>query len=148
MSVCELCGKEGPVITAIVEGSQMTVCQACARFGKVIKKPVGVIGRVPIAKEPEVAEVVVSDYAQLIRSAREKAGLTQKDFAMHLNEKESIIHKLENSQFVPPISMARKLEKLLHIKLVVVEEEEEIEAGKKGSGPLTIGDIIASKLQK
>ncbi len=148
MAVCELCGKEGPVITAVVEGSQMTVCQACAKFGKVIQRPVGIVGRASVVKAPEVSEVVVSEYAQLIRSAREKSGMTQKDFAMKLNEKESVIHKLENGQFVPPISMARKLEKMLHVKLVVVEEEEEVEAGKKGSGPLTIGDIIASKLQK
>lgn len=148
MSVCELCGKEGPVITAVVEGSQMTVCQACAKFGKIIRRPVGITGKAPVAKAPEASEIVVSEYAQLIRSAREKSGMTQKDFAMKLNEKESVIHKLENGQFVPPISMARKLEKMLHVKLVVVEEEEEVEAGKKGSGPLTIGDIIASKLQK
>lgn len=148
MPVCELCGKEGPVITAVVEGSQMSVCQGCGKFGRVVRKPVGPVGRAPVAKAPEVAEVVVSDYAQLIRSAREKSGMTQKDFAMKLNEKESVIHKLENSQFVPPISMARKLEKLLHIRLVVVEEDEEVEAGKKADGPLTIGDIIASKLQK
>lgn len=148
MAVCELCGKDGPVITAVVEGSQMTVCQACGKFGKIIQRPVGIVGRASVVKAPEVSEVVVSEYAQLIRSAREKSGMTQKDFAMKLNEKESVIHKLENGQFVPPISMARKLEKMLHVKLVVVEEEEEVEAGKKGSGPLTIGDIIASKLQK
>jgi len=147
MAVCELCGKEGSLLTAVVEGSQMSVCPGCAKFGRIVKKPISSFSKAPVVA-PEVAEVVVSDYAQLIRSAREKAGLTQKDFASSLNEKESVIHKLENGQFVPPISMARKLEKILHVQLVVIEEEEEVEAGKKDSGPLTIGDIIASKLQK
>ncbi len=94
---------------------------------------------------PETAEVVVSNYAQLIRQAREKSGMTMKEFAMTLNEKESIIHKLENSQFVPPINMAKKLEKLLHIKLVEIEEEEETESSGKSSGSFTIGDIINLK---
>jgi len=145
MGVCELCGKEAPLITAIVEGTQMTVCQNCGKFGKVIQKPVGHLFQKVVVSTPETAEVVVSNYAQLIRQAREKSGMTMKEFAMTLNEKESIIHKLENSQFVPPINMAKKLEKLLHIKLVEIEEEEETESSGKSSGSWTIGDIINLK---
>lgn len=145
MGVCELCGKEAPLITAIVEGTQMTVCQNCGKFGKVIQKPVGHLFQKVVVSTPETAEVVVSNYAQLIRQAREKSGMTMKEFAMTLNEKESIIHKLENSQFVPPINMAKKLEKLLHIKLVEIEEEEETESAGKSSGSFTIGDIINLK---
>lgn len=145
MGVCELCGKEAPLITAIVEGTQMTVCQNCGKFGKVIQKPVGHLFQKVVVSTPETAEVVVSNYAQLIRQAREKSGMTMKEFAMTLNEKESIIHKLENSQFVPPINMAKKLEKLLHIKLVEIEEEEETESSGKSSGSFTIGDIINLK---
>lgn len=145
MGRCELCGKEAPLITSIVEGTQMSVCQDCGKFGKVIQKPVARFAKQPFAKEPEYTEVVVSDYAQRIRQAREKSGMTQKEFAMMLNEKESIIHKIENSQFVPPISMARKLEKLLKITLIEIEEEEKAEAATKSSGPLTIGDILNIK---
>lgn len=140
-----MCGKEGPVITAIVEGTQMTVCQACGKFGKVVQKPVARFVQKQAISTPETPEVVVSDYAQRVRTAREKSGMTQKEFAMMLNEKESIIHKIENGQFVPPISMARKLEKLLKIKLVELEEEEKTEKAQKASGPLTIGDIINLK---
>jgi len=145
MGTCELCGKDAPLINALVEGTQMNVCQPCGKFGKVIQKPFAHFAKQPLAKEPEVVEVVVSDYAQRIRSAREKSGKTQKEFAMMLNEKESIIHKIENSMFVPPISMAKKLEKLLKIKLVEIEEEEKTETAKKSSGPLTIGDILNLK---
>ncbi|MEM3154067.1 MAG: multiprotein bridging factor aMBF1 [Candidatus Woesearchaeota archaeon] len=144
MGTCELCGSEAPLLAAIIEGTQMTVCQGCAKFGKVIQKPV-LHAKKSVPSIPEVAEVVVPDYAQKLRAAREKLGLTQKEFAMKLNEKESIIHKIENSQFVPPISMARKLEKLLRIKLVEVEQEEKAETVKKGTGSLTIGDIINLK---
>lgn len=146
MTVCELCGKEAPLFRAIVEGSELNVCVTCGKFGKMLQKPVmRVATSSPVQKAPEPSEVVVSDYAQRIRQAREKSGMTQKEFALKLNEKESIIHKLENSLFVPPIDLAKKLERLLRIKLIEIEEEETPEAAKKSSGPLTIGDIINIK---
>ena len=145
MGVCELCGKEGPVVNAIVEGTQMAVCPPCGKFGSIVQKPVARFVQKQAVSTPETPEVVVSDYAQIIRQAREKSGMTQKEFAMRLSEKESIIHKIENGQFVPPIHMARKLEKLLHVKLVEMEEEEKTEKAQKAPGPLTIGDIINLK---
>ncbi len=145
MAVCELCGRDTQLFTAVVEGSELNVCQSCGRFGNLVRKPMTRAFKAPISKAVEPVEVVVSDYAQRVRIAREKSGLTQKDFARMLNEKESIIHKIENGQFVPPISLAKKLEKLLKIKLVEVEQEEKAEAVRKGSGPLTIGDIIKIK---
>lgn len=144
MTVCELCGKDTQLFPAMVEGSELNVCSSCGRFGKAVNKPV-MRQAAPIQKAPELVEVVVSDYAQLIRAAREKSGMTQKEFARSLNEKESIVQKLEAGSFSPPISMAKKLEKLLKIKLVEIEQEEEATAQKKASGPLTIGDILKVK---
>jgi putative transcription factor len=146
MTVCELCGKDTELFRAKVEGSELNVCAACGKYGKILQKPVMHTAKSSqIQKAAEPSEVVVSDYAQRIRSAREKSGMTQKEFALKLNEKESIIHKLESDLFVPPIDLAKKLERLLRIKLVEIEEEEEAEAAKKSSGPLTIGDIINLK---
>ncbi|VVB81079.1 Helix-turn-helix [uncultured archaeon] len=146
MTVCEMCGKETEVFSAIIEGSELTVCAACGRFGKMLRKPVmRVVKKQAVEKAPGPVETVVTGFASLIRSAREKAGLTQKDFAMSLNEKESIVQKLENGAFVPPISLAKKLEKLLKIKLVEFEQEDEVSNEKRGSGPLTIGDILNVK---
>ena len=144
MTVCELCGKDTQLFRAVVEGSELNVCSGCGKYGKMLQKPVMWAKKV-VEKAPEHVEVVVSDYAQKIRAAREKTGMTQKEFALKLNEKESIIHKLENSLFVPPIDMAKKLERLLRIKLVEIEQEEKAETAKKSSGPLTIGDIINLK---
>ncbi len=144
MAACELCGRDTQLFYAMVEGTRLNVCSTCGKFGKMLKKPEQAV-RKPVSRAPEVVEVVVSDYAQKIRSAREKSGMTQKDFARSLNEKESIVHKLESGTFSPPISLARKLEKLLKIKLVEVEEEEKVETQKKGTGSLTIGDIINIK---
>ena len=145
MAVCELCGKDTQLSAALVEGSELKVCSACGRFGKALQKPVARVAKAPAQKAPEAVEVVVADYAIRIRSAREKSGMTQKDFARFLNEKESMVQKLEAGSLVPPISLAKKLEKALKITLVEVEAEEKVESQKKGAGPLTIGDIINIK---
>lgn len=146
MTACEVCGKDTQLFVAVVEGTKLNVCSNCGRFGKVLRRPPVVAPKkTPGVKAPEPVEVVVTDYALLIRTAREKSGMTQKDFARSLNEKESIIQKIENGLFVPPISMARKLEKLLKIKLVEVEQEGEVSKENRGSGPLTIGDILNVK---
>jgi putative transcription factor len=145
MAACELCGKDTQLFRALVEGSELNICSGCGKFGKMLQKPVLRVAKAAVQKAPEPSEVVVSDYAQKIRSARERSGMTQKEFALKLNEKESVLHKLENGLYVPPISLARKLEKLLKVKLVEVEQEEKAETGKKASGPLTIGDIINLK---
>ncbi len=144
MSVCELCARNTEVFEAVVEGSRLNICSACGKFGKIVKKPVSYASKAVI-KALDVVEVVVSDFAQRIRSAREKSGMTQRDFAHMLNEKESVVQKLEGGTFHLPLSMARKLEKLLKIKLVEVESEELVEGGKKDSGPLTIGDLLNIK---
>lgn len=143
--VCELCGKNTQLVRAIVEGTEVNVCENCGKYGKILRKPVVKSAPQPAARQ-EVLDVVTQDYAKLIREAREKRGLTQKEFAKELNEKESILQKIENGNFVPPINMARKLEKLLKIKLVELEEEEKQQTSKSKTGTLTIGDVIKTKL--
>ncbi len=122
----------------------MTVCAGCGKFGKIVAKPVS-RQKMPVQKAPEIVETVVADFAARIRNAREKSGTTQKDFAMRINEKESIVQKLEAGSFVPPISLAKKLEKLLKIQLVEVEQEEKGTSQKGATATLTIGDIISVK---
>ncbi len=145
MPVCELCGRDTQLFSAVVEGSELNICASCGKFGRVIQKPASRAVKTPLPKAPEVVEVVVPDFAQRVRLAREKSGMTQKDFAQFLNEKESIVQKLEAGSFSPSISLAKKLEKLLKIELVDVEQDEKASVQKKNSGPLTIGDIINIK---
>jgi len=145
MPACEMCGKETSLFSAIIEGSQMRVCENCAKFGKVLRKPVSDLRVNVSVKKAEPVEALVENFGQIVRSAREKLGLTQKDFALKLTEKESVINKIESGSFSPPISLARKLEKILKIKLVEVEKEEEVSSESKRSGPMTIGDLIKIK---
>ncbi len=145
---CEMCGKQAELFAAVIEETQMMVCANCGRFGKILKKAQPPASRkVPVKREPVQVEQVVSDYAQRIKTAREERMLTQKDFAKLVTVKESLIHKMETGQFEPPIDLARKMEKILHIILVEVREESAVvpvQKGEKSEG-LTIGDIMNLK---
>lgn len=66
----------------------------------------------------------IEEFGRIIREAREKMGLTQEEFSKQLNEKVTIIRKIEAGEFNPPIELARKIEKLLKIKIIVPVEED------------------------
>lgn len=140
---CELCGKDSQLYKAIVEGTELTVCQNCAKMGKVISRPQTRARKRQEA--PEMVEVLLGGYGKRIRDARETKGLTQKEFAAKLNEKESIIQKIENETFKPTIEKAKRFEKILGIRLVGEEQVTPVEMAKDKSGPLTIGDLIKVK---
>jgi putative transcription factor len=163
MVACELCGREGQLYQARIEGTVMTVCESCKAYGEVIK-------RVPSAKEAESATkmrtkereeyrtrvsaapkgevllLVRPDYARVIKAARERLGLKQEEMAKRLRIKESQLHKLETGTHVPDIETARTLEKDLNIRLVMEHTETgEAKLLGGGSGPFTIGDMVKQK---
>lgn len=146
-----MCGSDGRLFRVLVEGAELMLCKNCSRFGKVIEAPKIVIKKEsvkPQKPKEEPMELIVENYSDIIRRSREKLGLNQEDFAKMMNEKESVMQKIETGRFEPPIALARKLEKLLKIKLVIgYEDESSVLAGKK-TGPVTIGDVIQIKKRK
>lgn len=146
-----MCGKEAEIYLALIEGTELNVCSSCAKFGKILKK---VVKEEPKKKkekiiekpeEPEIIEVIVEDYAVKIRNAREKLGLKQKDFARKISEKESLLSAFETGKIEPSLKIARKLEKLLRIKLIEEVEEKKEEVEKVKREEVTIGDLIKIK---
>ncbi len=145
---CEICGKPDANIKAMIEGTEFTVCHTCSRFGKIIsvQRQKGFVPKrtfIPREKLQETEEKIIENYGEIIKRSREKLGLSQEDFAKKINEKISLVHKLETSTFEPPIAMAKKIEKFLRIKLVdVVENSSEKGEKIKKTDGLTIGDVI------
>ncbi|MFB6111956.1 MAG: multiprotein bridging factor aMBF1 [Halobacteriaceae archaeon] len=60
---------------------------------------------------------LASDYGDRIRSAREAAELSQAELGAEINEKASLIRKLERSDVLPSDEVQRKLERRLDISL-------------------------------
>ncbi len=148
---CELCGKEGILYKALIEGTELVVCEKCGRFGKILKKfepqvkKEGIL-TVGVRKEPipeETGEVIVEEYGRKIKEKRESLGLMQKELALKIAEKDSLVHKIESEKVEPSIPVARKLERFLKIKLIETADGKELEkapAVKKEQ--FTIGDFI------
>jgi len=91
---------------------------------------------------------IVEDYAERIRKARMERGLSQKDLAMQMKEKELLIKKIEKAELIPEEDVRKKLEKVLEIHLVDAISDE---AEKKTQGKITqtLGDLtIIRKVKK
>jgi len=162
--VCELCGKNVTFTKKVtVEGVGLEVCSDCAKFGIEAKKepkkeepaakPI-ITQRLEVRErrgkprdiyESGMREEFVDDYAERIRNARSKKGMSQKDLAMKLNEKLTVLSKVEAGDMRPDDKLVSKLEKELGIKLK--EKPAEVLAGKEGpKASLTLADLI--KMQK
>ena len=149
MAECELCGKTADLTPALVEDAKFLVCPSCLQHGtKLIEDvmPVYTQQKPQQKKQEDSWSLFEKDFNLIIKSAREKLNLTQEDLAKKINEKVSIIHKLESGHFPPSFNLARKLENFLKINLLqdVKEELKEKKINFKSS-ELTIGDLIKIK---
>jgi len=161
--ICELCGKDVTFHKKVtIEGVQLEVCSECAKFGIESKKePEKEEGPKPIVtqrlevrerrgKPKDVYEAggkeeLVDDLGARIRNARSKKGMSQKELAMKINERVTVLSKVETNEMTPDDRLVTKLEKELGIKLR--ERVPEVLAGKEGrSGSMTLADLI--KMQK
>lgn len=145
---CELCGASGDLFKALIENSQLNVCEKCSRFGKVIGRLATAEKKeerpAPIPK-PEKTFTITEGFGNSIRKKREHMGLSQKEFAKKISEKESIIHKIEVEAIEPNLELAKKLEKALGIQLLEEANEEEAHFSKQKSQELTFGDLVKVK---
>ncbi|MGP6207588.1 multiprotein bridging factor aMBF1 [Cuniculiplasma sp. SKW3] len=139
---CEMCGSKVDKLRKIkVDGAILSVCQKCERFGTPVEslrvyedplpknqmstnvqvKPVIINRKVNrkkgIDKDIESLEIV-PDYAEIIRLAREKTGMSQDEMADKLREKRTVISAIERGGIKPDIKTARKIENLLKIKIL------------------------------
>ncbi len=177
--MCEVCGLEikKRAYRVKIEGSVLMTCRSCSKLGEVVEeinleismktfqrrtkklRPVlkPVKKQIYIERRTDLLEYegysVVKNYGLLIRRAREKRKLKQEELASLVNEKLSLIRKIEAEKQKPPIKLAKKLENLLSIKLIEptpseTEKKLTVPWFKQGGLDLTIGDIVKIKRKK
>jgi putative transcription factor len=89
---------------------------------------------------------IAPDYDDRIRSARESGGLTQEELAKQLNEKASLIRKLEHGETLPSDDIRGKLERSLDISLTTSGSSDEADwESEDSSGGYTLGDVVERK---
>lgn len=146
--LCEMCGTEHSRLTPVsLEGTQLLLCENCSRFGVPVKTPA--TRRVSVARprpsRPHrslpVEEDLVVDLGERIRRSREAKGWKREELARRLNEKVSVIEKLEKGKMRPDDRLVAKVERVLEIRLREKVEEETVTPRSKDR-PLTLGDLI------
>ena len=167
---CEMCGEtiRGAPKLVRVEGAELQVCSKCEKYGTEVQqvrrtdlvRPT--VSKAGGARGPAAASSayrkrdmfdyiegdIVDDYHERIKRARLDMGLSQKDLALQMKEKEHLIQKIENHDLIPEENVRKKLEKVLGIRLIDAPETE-IEKKVPGSLAPTLGDLtIIRKARK
>ena len=145
---CEMCGRNDELKTSLIEGVRMNVCQNCSKYGRNvndIRQPKYNPSSYASIKPLESNDEIVSNFAQILKQERNKRNMEQIDFAKLLSEKESLLHKMESGHYIPSLDTAKKIAKILKVKLIESTSESPIENKAKASGPLTIGDLIKKR---
>jgi putative transcription factor len=137
------------------------VCVACSKLGRVCQeepKPKLILQRLrpttaqprmrmPKPQTPEVdtSQELVENYHAKIRQAREKLGLSHEDLGKRINEKVSLLRKIETGKMTPDNRLASLLERTLKIKLIILAKEEKVPKSKMSNvadHELTLGDLM------
>ena len=131
MTECEICGVaiKGKAQYIAIGSSKLQVCKKCAPYGSVIavdkKGKIATPGEhAPLAKakrrlyeqmdlELDAELEIGEDYGKRIKEAREKAGLKQTELAKLINEKQSVVRKIENEEIIPSNEVWGKIERVL-----------------------------------
>ena len=140
MGECEICGSKNADRKTKIDNAILTVCEKCVNFGEEIKPPIVKIVKKQIPKLEEPEETLKSNFNEVIRNSRERRKLKQEELAKKLNEKISVIKRVEEG-WEPTPSLISKLEKFFNIKLTEKPEEKKLEK-KTNNEKLTIGDVV------
>ncbi|MBI2105728.1 TIGR00270 family protein [Candidatus Woesearchaeota archaeon] len=148
MSGCDICGKNLELFRVKIEGSLINACKNCSRFGNVLSSVWFTENHEKIKSkkisdsEDENVELPVENLGNIIKNERKKMNLNQKELALKLNEKESVIQKIENNEIIPDMKLIDKLEKFFHAKLTAKNEAEEVKIQSEETMAFTLGDFM------
>ncbi len=145
-----MCGAESRLFRAEVEGTVLNACRSCSKFGKIIGNVHErafpdrrrEFKRTPSISKSEITQALVEEYSSILKKKREQSGLTQEDLAKKINEKMSLIHKIETGHFEPNIKLARKLEKFFKVKILEQVENSSVSSQATKSDSFTLGDFV------
>ena len=127
---CEICGnKTIDIITIRIDTGILRVCNSCSRLGKQMSSNLNSDKRRIIRDRKnsldnfDYDDELVVNYGNMIRQSREKKGLSHEALGLQINEKVSIIKKLESEKLQPPDQLTKKLERFLNVKLLIKNED-------------------------
>jgi len=149
MEECEICGtKANDIYVVDVEDVELRVCAKCAKGKKIISR---VSDQRAAAKAMAFKELkndpaqLVENYGRVIHDARESMKLPIKVLAEMLNEKETLLLRVEQQRTMPSQELSKKLERALKIKLTETGDgrSDKVSIGRAESASL--GEFVKRK---
>jgi putative transcription factor len=170
-----MCGAERSALTTTkVEGAELQLCDDCKQFGTEVRTESSSSGSSKYSTSSSSGrsdssgssgsggasssgserrrrdmfddmEELATDYDDRIRQARESRGLSQEELANELNEKTSLIRKLERGDVLPSDGVQSKLERKLDISLSESGDAGDEEWSSGSSTTTTLGDVVKRK---
>jgi putative transcription factor len=133
MTSCELCGRDVDSLKKVkIEGATLKACDSCAEMGEeVTTKSKKSRKKKKTRKKRSSKDVLVSDYGERVKNARESKQLSIAEVADDLNEKESLIAKIEKQDLKPDKPLADKLSKKFSITLYTNPEVADYDTDNK-----------------
>ncbi|MBD3159695.1 MAG: TIGR00270 family protein [Candidatus Lokiarchaeota archaeon] len=93
--------------------------------------------------------MVVKDYAEKIRTSRQKKGLSQEQLAQRVGERISTLQSIEAGRLKPTMKTIRGIERELGISLLEpIRSASAAPRSSKGNKRLTLGDVVKVKRKK
>ena len=148
MPSCQLCGEDSDNLKKTkIEGAVMKVCSSCSDMGDVVEQKKKKKTKKSKSKtyRPKDTEKLTSNYGEKLKEAREDRKLSIKELADSLNEKASLIKKIEREDLKPEKSLANKLSKELDVTLYVNPEVYDTSVESTDDGKATLGDVAEIK---
>ncbi len=166
--------KQASLTTTKVEGAELELCSSCTDFGTEVREEPSSSGGSKYSTSSSSGttssssssdssgssgssggsgrprdmfddmDEIATDYDDRIRQARESRDLSQEQLADQLNEKASLIRKLERGDTLPTDEIQQKLERALDVSLAEGEEVDE-EWETNDAGTMTLGDVVKRK---
>jgi putative transcription factor len=168
-----MCGAEKSSLTTTkVEGAELELCDDCTDFGTTVETESTSTTSTKYSTSSsdgssssstgggstgggggggrrrdmfDQMDEIASDYDEQIRAAREDEGLSREDLAKELNEKASLISKLERGDVLPSDDVRTKLEKRLGISLAEGSGDDGSDWETDSSMTQTLGDVVERK---
>ncbi|AEN07128.1 multiprotein bridging factor aMBF1 [Halolamina sp.] len=173
MAQCEMCGEDKSSLTTTkVEGAELDLCDDCSDFGTEVKTQSSSSASTKYSTSSSKSDSssgssggssggggskrrrrdmfdqmdeIASDYDTRIRQARESENLNQAELANELNEKASLIRKLERGDTLPSDNIKQKLERRLGISLSEGSGDDDANWESDSSMNQTLGDVVKRK---
>ncbi|MCW7075483.1 MAG: multiprotein bridging factor aMBF1 [Candidatus Methanospirare jalkutatii] len=141
---CEICGSEirDDVYFIRVDASELKVCKYCARHGTLVRRVrvervleeerklksasvASAVSSAVVRRRPRIYDEmeraleeeaeIPEDFGRLVKSARERLGWKQAELARRINEKQSVIRKIETGEIIPTKELREKLKRALNL---------------------------------